>query len=132
MEVEKAIQNWLESSDYDVETAAKMLETGRYVYVIFMCHLAIEKALKAVICSETRKMPSQTHDLLKLLKEGNVRMEGEMLDFLGKISGASIVTRYPEGLSETLSAYSKDAAKEYLKETRRALRWLKQDPRLRK
>jgi len=131
VEVEQAIENWLESSDYDLETAARMLDTGRYVYVVFMCHLALEKALKAIVCAETRKMPLKTHDLLNLLKKGKVKMEGEMLDFLGKINGASVVTRYPDSFSKILSAYPKDVARKYLDDTRKVLIWLRQDPRLR-
>jgi HEPN domain-containing protein len=42
---------WLEIADYDLETAKAMLDTGRYLYVGFMCHQVIEKALKAVIAS---------------------------------------------------------------------------------
>ena len=42
---------WLEIADYDLETAKAMLETGRYLYVGFMCHQVIEKTLKAVVSS---------------------------------------------------------------------------------
>ena len=42
---------WLELADYDLETARAMLQTGRYLYVGFMCHQVIEKALKAVVSS---------------------------------------------------------------------------------
>jgi HEPN domain-containing protein len=41
------IQNWIDSAEYDLETARHMLKTGRYLYVVFMCHLALEKTLKA-------------------------------------------------------------------------------------
>ena len=34
---------WVEMSDYDLETAKAMQETGRYLYVGFMCHQTIEK-----------------------------------------------------------------------------------------
>jgi len=45
----KETKNWLDTAKYDITTAQHMLNTGRYIYVIFMCHLAIEKILKAVI-----------------------------------------------------------------------------------
>jgi HEPN domain-containing protein len=38
---------WLNQSEYDFETAQAMYKTKRYVYAIFMCHLALEKLLKA-------------------------------------------------------------------------------------
>ena len=37
---------WFESAEYDLQTARAMLETRRLLYVGFMCHQTIEKALK--------------------------------------------------------------------------------------
>ena len=60
----KELKNWLAMADYDLITAEQMLKTGRYVYVIFMCHLAIEKNLKAIVSTEIGKIPPKTHDLI--------------------------------------------------------------------
>lgn len=40
---------WLDCADYDLQTAKAMLETKRFLYVGFMCHQTIEKALKGVL-----------------------------------------------------------------------------------
>jgi HEPN domain-containing protein len=40
-------EEWLRQADYDIDAAEYMYQGGRYVYAVFMCHLAIEKALKA-------------------------------------------------------------------------------------
>ena len=56
---------WLEIADYDLETAQVMLDAERYLYVGFMCHQAIEKALKAVI-SGVDRTPPYIHNLSKL------------------------------------------------------------------
>ncbi len=42
-ELKKTTANWIATSRYDSESAQHMLKTGRYIYVIFLCHLAIEK-----------------------------------------------------------------------------------------
>ena len=39
---------WFDGADYDLQTAQAMLETRRLLYVGFMCHQTIEKALKGV------------------------------------------------------------------------------------
>jgi hypothetical protein len=39
----KIVKNWVATSNYDFQTAAAMYKAGRYLYVVFMCHLAIEK-----------------------------------------------------------------------------------------
>jgi HEPN domain-containing protein len=128
----KETENWIESSDYDAQTATYMLQTGRYIYVIFMCHLAIEKLLKAIIQEETGKLPHKTHDLIYLFKVAKVDLPEHLLDFVGKINNASIVTRYPDDLSQIISAYPEQVAKDYLNHTREVISWLKRDMRLMK
>ena len=61
-------------AEYDIETAKAMLKSGRYLYVGFMCHQVIEKALKAVVardCAEGELSP-KTHDLGKLAARTNL------------------------------------------------------------
>lgn len=121
-------KNWLDMVDYDLITAKQMLETSRYVYVIFMCHMAIEKALKAIVCEETDKVPPKTHDLIYLTGLGKVKLTPDTLDFIGMINNAGIVTRYPEDLSKLVSSYPVDVAKEYLQKTQEVIKCIKQNP----
>lgn len=125
-------KNWLASADYDIETANHMLATGRYLYVIFMCHLALEKTLKAIAAEAQQKTPPRTHDLLYLVNLGSVNLSQEHSDFIGKINNASIPTRYPEDLAKAITAFPRGVAENYLAETKEVLEWLKQDPRLKK
>ncbi len=128
--MDKETKNWIDMADYDIVTAKQMLKTGRYVYVIFMCHLAIEKSLKAIVYEETNKLPPKTHDLIYLLSIGNIKLAGDLLDFIGIINNAAIVTRYPEDLSKLVSNYPKEIAKRYLDKTLEVVKCIKQDPRL--
>ncbi|MBU0694233.1 MAG: HEPN domain-containing protein [Candidatus Omnitrophica bacterium] len=124
--------NWLNMVDYDIDTAEQMLKTGRYVYVIFMCHLAIEKALKAVVCEETNKMPPKTHDLIILINMSKVKISEELLDFIGMINNAAVVTRYPEDLSRLISSYPREIAKDYFIRTLEVIKCIRQDRKLKK
>ena len=45
-----------------------MLETGRYLYVVFLCHLSLEKILKAHVAEVIQNLPIKTHDLIYLVK----------------------------------------------------------------
>jgi HEPN domain-containing protein len=56
--------NWIATSDYDIESAHHMLATGRYLYVVFLGHLALEKLLKAHFTELTQTIPVKTHDLI--------------------------------------------------------------------
>lgn len=44
----KPADEWFLQADYDLETALAMLNSGRYIYTVFMAHLAIEKAIKGI------------------------------------------------------------------------------------
>ena len=128
----KETKNWLEMVEYDITTARQMFKTGRYVYVIFMCHLAIEKSLKAVACEETNKVPPRTHDLIYLINLSQVKLTDALLDFVGMLNNAAVVTRYPEDLSKLVSSYPEQVTKEYLDKTQEVIKCIKQDPRLKK
>lgn len=44
----KSPEEWIFQAEYDIETAEAMLNAKRYIYAIFMAHLSLEKALKAI------------------------------------------------------------------------------------
>lgn len=119
------------SSKYDLQTAESMLNSGRYIYVVFMCHLSIEKMLKAIVAEVIKKIPPKTHNLIYLIKLGVVSFPQELFDFITKINNASIVTRYPEDFSQLLTAYSKGVTEKYLARTKEVIQCLEKDKRLR-
>lgn len=119
-------RNWIALADYDLETARYMLKTGRNLYVIFLCHLTLEKMLKALATETTQLVPFKTHDLILLVKKGGLELPQEYLEFIGKINSASIPTRYPEDLERALKVYPKSIAQDYLNQTTEIVRWLRQ------
>jgi HEPN domain-containing protein len=126
----KATANWLAQVDYDIATAEQMLHTGRYIYVIFMSHMALEKALKALVTEETQKLPPRTHNLIDLAQRAQVVLSQEQQDFLGKLNNTSVVVRYPDDLSAMVSQYPEAIAQDYLARTKELILWVRQDPRL--
>lgn len=97
-----------------------------------MCHLALEKTLKAIAAEAQGRTPPKTHDLLYLVTLGSVKPDQEHLDFIGKLNNASIPTRYPEDLAKILAIYPKKVAEQYLEKTKEVMAWLNQDQRLKK
>ncbi|MDL1971846.1 MAG: HEPN domain-containing protein [Deltaproteobacteria bacterium] len=123
--MKKEVKNWLDSAEYDLETAKYMFDTGRYIYTIFMCHLALEKVLKARIQEITGKTPAKSHNLRYLVKLSNLKLPEDMFEFLSKLSNVSIPTRYPEDFRELMRAYNKEVAKRYLNRARGVFEWIK-------
>jgi HEPN domain-containing protein len=57
---------WLKQAEYDMGTAISMFKTERFIYAVFMCHLAIEKVIKGIYSKVIKKDPPKTHDLVYL------------------------------------------------------------------
>lgn len=125
-------ENWLASADYDIETAQHMLATGRHLYVIFLCHLAIERTLKAIAAEAKQQTAPRSHDLLYLVRLGGVQLSPEHLDFVGKLNNASLPTRYPEDLAQAIAAYPEEVTRRYLEQAKEVVQWLRRDPRLKR
>lgn len=121
----KAISNWIKSSEYDISTAEALYKSKKFVYVIFMCHLAVEKALKAIVACKIEKAPPKTHDLFYLVKLALLELPEAYMPILMHLNEASVPTRYPEDIVKIAKAYNKFAAQRYLKETKELLKWLK-------
>jgi len=130
MAMDDRIQYWLDLSNYDLDTAKAMLETKRYLYVGFMCHQTIEKALKALIalkCAQD-ELPPKSHNLLRLsdISGINAKMTSEQSLVLDTLNPLNIEARYPDYKDFLVAKLTNDYCKNLLKETEELLCWIKQ------
>ena len=124
------VKYWLDIASYDIETAKTMLNGGRYLYVGFMCHQTIEKALKAVIardCGED-EIPPKIHQLQKLAEKANLfeKMSEEQKDIIGQLNPLNIQARYPEYKNRIASNLTTDICQKLITETEELLCWIKE------
>ncbi len=91
---------WLKQAEYDMDTAKAMLKTGRYIYAVFMCHLAIEKVIKGTYSKIIKKDPPKTHDLVYLSELTSLNLAKDLTKFLDSLNDVSIPTRYPDELEK--------------------------------
>jgi len=122
----KSSQEWSRQAEYDMETARAMLDSGRYIYCVFMCHLSIEKSLKALYAKKLGKNPSKTHNLVYLAQSLHLDLPEIIKEFLEILDSVSVPTRYPEELEKLIKEYTENKAKNILNESRETSRWLKQ------
>jgi len=122
----KSSQEWSRQAEYDMETAIAMLDSGRYIYCVFMCHLSIEKSLKALYAKKLGKNPSKTHSLVYLAQSLHLDLPEKIKEFLEILDSVSVPTRYPEELEKLIKEYTENKAKNILDESRETSRWLKQ------
>ena len=98
--------------------------------MLFMCHLSVEKLLKALYEAVLKKIPPKTHNLIYLSKSIGLEIPEKFLRTLESLNDLSIVTRYPEDMDGLVKAFKKERVAEYLNRTKALLKWLKKDERL--
>ncbi|WP_172613605.1 HEPN domain-containing protein [Moorella sp. E306M] len=125
--VSPEVKEWMEQAEYDFSTAKAMFHARKYLYMIYMCQLALEKILKAVVALRTDKTPPKTHKLLLLVKLGQVNLVEEHLEFLGTLDAIGSGARYPKDLAAARKTYSRNVAQDYLVKTKEILEWIKKD-----
>jgi HEPN domain-containing protein len=121
----KEAANWLASAQYDLETAEHMFSSGRYIYTVFMCHLAVEKVTKAAVEESTGGEPPRSHDLQYLLELAGLRPDQETEGFIAELTNLSVATRYPVDFERALSDFSMERAEAVLSKTKETFEWIK-------
>jgi HEPN domain-containing protein len=125
--MDKSVRNWVAASNYDIKTAEAMYKTGRYIYVVFMCHLAMEKMLKALLANRhTELLPPKIHNLINLAHRAEIAPPEDLKEFLQRIDNVSIATRYPEDLRALSREFNQQTVRRILTDTKRMIKWFKQ------
>ena len=116
---------WYKQADYDMNTAEFMFRGKRYFYVVFMCHLSLEKALKGHYQKKLEKVPPKTHDLMYLIEKAGLALPEELLQFAQSLTDMSVATRYPDDLDEIQNLCTREMTKVTLRKSKELLTWLK-------
>ncbi|MBE6251322.1 MAG: HEPN domain-containing protein [Bacteroidales bacterium] len=121
------VKYWLEMSDYDIDTAAAMLETGRYLYVGFMCHQTIEKALKAYWSANLDEIPLKIHTLSRLAERTGLDKDfsEEDQDLIDILEPLNIEARYPSYKERLMKSLTHEYCINLLESTKRLQKWIK-------
>ncbi len=123
--MDKIVAHWVERAEYDLGTAKAMLDTGRYLYVGYMCQQAAEKLLKAIIAQQNKEnLP--IHNLSRLAEIAEIKnhLNSEQFNFLAELTPYCIEARYgdyKESLSEIIN---EKKAKEIYEKTQEIFKWL--------
>jgi len=121
------ISYWIELSDYDLDTAEALLASGRYLYVGFMSHQAIEKMLKAYFVSVKNETAPFSHSLSHLAKRSGIfeNFLEEQIDFIDMLEPLNIETRYPSHKEELFKSLTEERSTEIFNKTRILQKWIK-------
>ncbi|MBI1869399.1 HEPN domain-containing protein [Candidatus Gottesmanbacteria bacterium] len=128
MKLSEEAKLWWKQSQDDLDTAFQNLKIKKYYVCVFFAQQAVEKALKAIILEETKKLPPKIHQLLAL---GHVVLSEkeiiEILDSIKMVDPGYILSRYPEtSLGKTpAEMVDQTRAEDIFDNAERITKWLK-------
>jgi len=121
MNVEKQVAYWREGSKEDLEVASILLGQGKVRHALFFAHLAMEKALKALVVKYTGAHPPRLHSLVLLAERAGITLEPSGLDFLAAFDIYQMEGRYPGSSQETVD---RDTARHDFARSQEVHTWL--------
>ncbi len=89
------IAHWREGAERDWVVAQDNFQSGHYNWTLFLCHISIEKLLKALVV-RAEQTPPFTHDLAKLWKLTSLPLSAEYWRWLTEIERFNIEGRYDD------------------------------------
>ena len=126
-DIQQKVEYWLELAEYDLETARVMLNGRRYLYVGFMCHQVIEKALKACTWQLRGIETEYTHSLSRLVRKSGVssNIPSAYVGLLDVLEPLNIEARYPTHRGKLLQSLTRARCEEIVNQTSGFFQWIK-------
>ena len=125
----KGPEEWFKQAEYDIKTAEAMFAAKKYIYVVFMSHLSIEKALKGLYQKKLGTIPPKVHNLLYLIEAVGITLPDDLYQLVFALNRASVPTRYPEDLGQMHKDYPRQKTEKLLFQSKEVLKWLKKEQR---
>jgi HEPN domain-containing protein len=122
-DIEKQIDYWRQGSAEDWEVAVKPVKDGKSRHGLFFAHLALEKVLKALVCSRTQDVPPKIHNLTRLSELASLKLDARQARVLAAMNQFNLEGRYPESYTPQLTP---EKAAEYIARAQEVLTWLTQ------
>jgi len=96
MEVQKQIEYWINTANDDLQTAELLIDNNRIMFGLFLCHLCIEKGIKAHVSRCTNNVPPKVHNLSYLIEKTDLELSDDQLLFCDTLMYYQLEGRYPE------------------------------------
>jgi HEPN domain-containing protein len=119
----KQIEYWIKSATDDLISAELLISNNRNIHGLFLCHLCIEKSIKAHIVRVTGQIPPKLHKLGYLLELTDLVLTEEDKDLCAILMIYQLEGRYPEYYPNVPAP---KVAMEYLNKTKLLHQWLRE------
>ncbi len=120
------VEYWVDTANYDLDTAEAMYQTKRWLYVGFLCHQVIEKMVKAYHVDSKKEMPPRIHNLYRLSSDCGLydTFSQNQQDFLSTLEPLNIEGRYPEYRDRIFKSLSPTKCREIIDQTKQLKEWI--------
>jgi len=126
MDAAQHIQFWLDSADHDLDAAESLYASGKYDWSLFLGHLVVEKALKAVYVRDNgNRMPPRTHNLVRIAEATQLSIDENDWLFLDEVTSFNLEVRYPDYKRSFFVKCTKEFCEEKLDQIKEFVKWLK-------
>ena len=126
MTQQEVVTYWLDKAKDELKSADIMFNAGQNLYMGFMCHQAIEKALKAYYVFLKDERQPHEHNLFKLLTYVELFDATDDLkkNTIEKLNPLYVKTRYEDYKNTISSLLTNSYCKALLAETKELLAWI--------
>lgn len=94
MDIENQVAYWREGALDDLEALTILLQKEKINHGLFFAHLALEKALKAIICAKKQGTVPLTHNLMRLSQLTEMVFSEEQLKLFARATDFNLHGRY--------------------------------------
>ena len=123
IDVAKHVAYWRTGAREDMETAQFLLERDKRREVLFFAHLALEKALKALIVKTTHDLAPLSYNLVLLAEKTGLGLPEPDRVFFVDMNRFSLHGRYPD---PDRPLPDRREAEEHVRRAEETLKWLTQ------
>jgi HEPN domain-containing protein len=128
MDAQEKYEQWLERAQYDLDSVDAMYNTGRWMYVAFMCQQAIEKLCKGLYVLYVSDEVPRVHNISSVvaryadsLPEAVTDEKYRLFDYL---TAFYMEGRYPEYKQKLYAQLNELIAKNLLAQAKEVFAWL--------
>lgn len=125
MDTNKQIGFWKESAESDWSTAIDIFSSGKNLhFCLFLCHLTVEKLLKALIVKRTNSFPPKTHNLLRLAEISELKLYEGIPRLFQELNQFQLDTRYPDEKFTVYKLATKEFTTERIEKVKEVKKWI--------
>jgi len=128
VDAQEKYEYWLDTAQYDLETANAMMSSGRWLYVVFMCQQAVEKLAKGLYVLYVDDNVPRIHSIRQIIRAYEDKLPEavteERYKLFDDLTAFYIEGRYTDYKNKLSARLNEQDAKTALARTKEAFSWL--------